>query len=75
MALTNDQAATVSAEMAAQRSAELAGDEAHYRLKRACVTRAVELFGALRFSRRGDGRFVSIEEVDQLLKEIEHDAQ
>lgn len=72
MALTEDRAATVSAEMAAQRSAELAGDEAHYRLKKACVARAMELYEALKYQYDVIG-------IDpkhaQLLKEIEHDAQ
>lgn len=64
-----------SAEMASHRAQELAGDEAHYRLKKACAARAVELFESLRFFRYGNGKFVSIEEVEHLIKEIEHDAQ
>ncbi len=33
-----------SAEMAAQRAQELAGDDRHYRLRKACRERAVELY-------------------------------
>ena len=45
--MTPDQAATVSAEMAAQRAAELASDARSYRLRKACEARAVELFKLL----------------------------
>ena len=41
------------------------------KLRKACQARAVELYNALRLLRRGDGRFVSLEDMDQLLKEID----
>lgn len=65
------QAATVSAEMSAQRSTELAGDDRHYRLKKACMARAVELYQLLCIARSRVIDDIDIEEpIDQLLKEI-----
>lgn len=70
-----------SAEMAAQRAQELAGDDRHYRLRKACVARAVELYeallyetGGLMYSTDKPCRW-TYERIDQLLHEIEHDAQ
>lgn len=74
--MTEYQAATVSAEMAAKRSAELAGDEAHYRLKKACAARAVELYEALNTARHELGAaYQVIPQIDQLLQEIANDSQ
>lgn len=58
-----------SDEMAAQRSQELAGDEAHYRLRKACAVRAVEMYELLQQFR------LQVSAVDKLLEDIEYDAQ
>lgn len=74
--MSPDQAATISAEMSAQRSQELAGNEAHYRLRKACAVRAVDLYEALNTARHELGAaYQVIPQIDQLLKEIEHAAQ
>lgn len=70
MALTPDQAATVSAEMFAQRAQELAGDGAHYRLRKACQERAVDLYEALMYL---TGLQDKESDIRTLLKDI-HDA-
>lgn len=72
-----------SDEMAAQRARELAGDDRHYRLRKACQERAMELhrlltksleeFAGLPHSLGYD--ITHMPAIDQLLKEIEHDAQ
>ncbi len=66
-----------SAEMAAQRAQELAGDEKHYKLRKACVARAVELYMALKYMLclEGTENTCSFDRIEQLMKEIEHDAQ
>lgn len=70
-----------SEEMASQRAQELAGDDRHYRLRKACVARAVDLYNLLCAS--NDASFGKPNPfgydlpivINQLLKEIEHDAQ
>lgn len=67
-----------SAEMAAQRAQELAGDDRHYMLRKACVARAVELYDTLAWivdGTRPVGNANFAISATQLLKEIEHDAQ
>lgn len=68
-----------SAEMAAQRAQELAGDDRHYRLRKACAVRAVELHEALNQAMSAIGGVPFLRghfaHIDQLLKEIEHDAE
>lgn len=70
--MSPDQAAAVFADMAAQRAQELAGDDRHYRLRKACVARAVDLYEALRFETGLVENGWTNKSVDQLLKEIEH---
>lgn len=70
-----------SDEMAAQRAQELAGDEAHYRLKKACAARAFDLYEALLYETGGLMYSTdkpcnwTFERIDQLLQEIANDAQ
>lgn len=73
--MTEDQSNAALAAMTAQREQELAGVEAHYRLRKACTARAVELYEALKWTRTGAGRFWSYSDLDQLLADIEKDAQ
>jgi len=76
--MTEDQSNAALAAMAAQREQELAGADAHYRLRKACTARAVELFDALRYEtgRTFDGmQNVTYASIDQLISDIEKDAQ
>lgn len=76
--MTEDQSNAALAAMTAQREQELAGVEAHYRLRKACTARAVELYDALRYEtgRTFDGmQNVTFASIDQLLADIEKDVQ
>lgn len=69
-----------SAEMAAQRAQELAGDDRLYRLRKACAVRAVDLYDMLHIANRVLGFYAEnyaekFPAIDQLLKEIEHAAE
>ncbi len=76
--MTEDQSNAALAAMTTQREQELAGVEAHYKLRKACTARAVELFHALKYE---TGRSVpgytdiTHASIDQLLADIEKDAQ
>lgn len=65
---------TIITTMSQQREQELAGDEAHYKLRKACQARAVELYFALKHE---TGHAIphspvqTYAQVDQLLKEID----
>ena len=74
--MTPGHAATISAEMAEQRAAELAVDDRQYKLRKACSARAVELFEAVKWlmSPNQDDED-NYPEIYQLLKEIEHEAE
>lgn len=66
---------TIIAEMSAQRAQERADDEANYRLRKACVERAVELRSALTEAMQAIGGVPFLREhfahIDRLLKEID----
>ncbi len=64
--------------MTAQREQELAGVEAHYKLRKACTARAVELFYSLMHEtgRTFEGmQNVTFASTDKLIEDIEKDAQ
>ena len=77
--MTEDQSNAALAAMTAKREQELAGADAHYRLRKACTARAVELFYALLYeSGRTDGKAIinmDYATVDKLISDIEKDAQ
>lgn len=68
---------TIITTMAQQREQERAQDEAHYKLRKACQARAVELYSAVRRARDamsytlGPPSMEMLLAFDQLLKEID----
>lgn len=70
---------TIITQMAQQREQERAQDEAHYKLRKACQARAVELHAALARARQhlaGDANYwMPVTDIDQLLKEIDDATQ
>lgn len=76
--MTQDEAAQALAEMTAQREQERADDAEHYRLRKACAVRAVELFYALKYEAGRSipaGTNITHASIDQLINDIEKDAQ
>jgi hypothetical protein len=76
--VTEDKANAALAAMTTQREQGLAGVEAHYKLRKACTARAVELYDALRYEtgRTFEGmQNVTFASIDKLIEDIEKDAQ
>ncbi len=78
--LTRDQSNAALAAMTAQREQELAGVEAHYKLRKACTARAVELYELLLAISEGPhGRhmvsYQQIIDIDTIIKQIKDDAK
>lgn len=66
----------ISQEKAAQRTAQLAGDEWQYRLRKACMARAVALFEAVEWLvSPNTGDEDKYPEIYQLLDDIEQEAE
>ncbi len=78
LGMTPEQAATALSEMSALREQERANDAENYRLRKACVARAVELFERLKTARH-ELSFVhserSLAGLDKFLQEIEVEAK
>lgn len=70
---------TIITTMAQQREQERAQDDAHYKLRKACQARAVELRNALSETMQAIGGVPFLREhfahIDQLLKEIDDATQ
>ena len=81
--MTEDESNAALAAMTVQREQELAGVEAHYRLRKACTARAVELYEAATKAHAALGSGLSLDwatledtmDLGQLLNEIKDDAK
>ncbi len=75
--MTEDQSNAALAAMTAQREQELAGVEAHYKLRKACTARAVELYELLLAISAGQHvvSYQQIIDIDTIIEQIKDDAK
>jgi hypothetical protein len=73
--VTEDQSNAALAAMTEQREQELAGVEAHYKLRKACTARAVELFDLLQKVWTAPAMRITVPEIGVLINEIKDDAK
>jgi hypothetical protein len=74
--MTEDQSNAALAAMTAQREQELAGVDAHYRLRKACAVRAVELYALLlAVSSKHEVSTQQAIAIDTIIEQIKDDAK
>jgi len=74
--VTPDKADAVHTAMTTQREQELAGVEAHYKLRKACTARAVELYELLlAISSKHEVSTQQAIDIDTIIEQIKDDAK